>query len=258
MSIAPRVQKKSSLPSLQKVMGHTVLGLVLSILIAAPCRSQEGPFVLFREDFMSLQNWRPVSFPNISRHTSYSIESRDGDHYLKAESNASASALLYKGEFDVYEFPKVRWCWKVENVYQRGDPGKKSGDDYPLRVQVVFKYDPEKVGKLKQIEFGLVKKAYGEYPPMRTLSYVWASRESQKTVMTSPFSDTIRIVALEKGSRRCGTWREEEIDIVRDYREAFGVDPPHTAGISIMNDSDDTGERSISYLRFIEVSKSTP
>ena len=226
-----------AIDSRQKPPGHlsygplrlVITGLLLSIVLASVCHGQEGR-VLFRDDFASLRNWRPLYFHNMDRHTTYTIESRDGDHYLKAASDASASALVYKGEFDVYEFPKVRWCWKVDNVYRKGDPGKKSGDDYPLRIQIIFKYDPEKAGRLKRVEYGLAKKIYGEYPPISTLSYVWASRENQKSVMTSPFSDTIRIVALEKGANQCGTWREEEIDIVRDYKEAFGVDPPHIAG----------------------------
>jgi len=237
-------------------MQRSIACLVLSLALASSSYAQ-GREVLFREDFASLQAWRHVFFPNIPRHTTYTVESKDGYCYLKAESDDSASALVYKGEFDVYEFPKVRWCWKVDNVYQKGDPGKKSGDDYPVRVQIVFKYDPQKAGRLKRIEYGLVKKAYGEYPPMSTLSYVWASRDDQRRIMTSPFSDTIRIVALEKGPRQCGMWRDEEIDVVTDYREAFGVDPPRTAGIVIMNDSDDTGEKSVSYVRFIEVSGGT-
>jgi len=214
--------------------------------------------VLFREDFASLQNWRHLYLPQVHRHTTYTIESKEGDRCLKTESNASASALVYKGEFDVYEYPKARWCWRVDNVYQKGDPGKKSGDDYPIRIQIVFKYDPEKATRVKRIEYALAKKAYGEYPPAASLSYVWASRQDQKTIMTSPFSDTIRLVALEKGPRLCNIWREEEVDIVRDYREAFGTDPPHTAGIVIMNDSDNTGERSVSYLRFIEIFRDMP
>ena len=232
-------------------------GLLLSALLASVGHAQQRE-VLFREDFASLQNWRPLYFPRMPRHTTYTVESKEGDPYLKAESNASASALVYRGEFDAYEYPIVRWCWRVDNVYQKGDPGKKSGDDYPIRIQIIFKYDPDKADRLKRIEYALARKVYGEYPPGSTLSYVWASRQDQKTIMVSPFSDTIRIIALEKGPRLCNTWREEEIDIVRDYRQALGADPPHMAGMVIMNDSDDTGERSVSYVRFIEVSRGTP
>lgn len=228
---------------------------LLSLILASVCHAQE---VFFREDFTSLQNWRSVSFPQVHRQTTYTIESKHGERYLKSESDASASALVYKGEFDVYEFSRVRWCWKVDTVYQKCDPEKKSGDDYPIRVQIAFKYDPEKASTLKRIEYALAKKMYGEYPPISTLSYAWASREDQKTILASPFSDTVRVIALEKGSKQCGIWREEEIDIVKDYREAFGVDPPHIAGIIIMNDSDDTGQKSVSYVRFLEISKRIP
>jgi len=243
--------------SRRKPVRFTAACVLLSALLASAGHAEERP-VLFREDFATLQNWRHIYLPRVERHTSYTIESKEGDHWLKAESNASASALVYRGEFDPYEYPRARWCWRVDNVYQKGDPGKKSGDDYPIRIQIVFKYEPEKASRLRRIEFALAKKAYGEYPPASTLCYVWASRQDQKTIMASPFSATIQLVALEKGPRLCNTWREEEIDILRDYRQAFGTDPPRTAGIIIMNDSDDTGERSVSYVRFIEISRGIP
>ena len=61
------------------------------------------------------------------------------------------------------------------------------------------------------------------------------------------------MIVLESGSENAGKWIEEEVNIVKDYRRAFGSDPPHEASIVIMNDSDDTGEGSVSYLDSIEV-----
>ena len=233
-----------------------VVFFLLSLVFIPPCRAQDRQ-VLFREDFTSLESWRPLFFPTVHKHTMYGIDAKDGEPCLKAESHGSASALVYKGEFNVYEFPCIKWRWKVDNVYRKADPEKKSGDDYPIRIQIVFKYDPEKAGRLKRIEYDLARKIYGEYPPQSTLSYVWASREDQKAIMTSPFSNSIRLMALEKGGKKSGIWCEEEINIVKDYREAFGVDPPPIAGIAIMNDSDDTGERSVSYVKSIEVFRNT-
>jgi hypothetical protein len=232
------------------------LCLLLSLVLIRPCHAQERR-VLFREDFTSLENWRPLFFPNVRKHTTYAIYAKDGERCLKTESDGSASALVYKGEFNPYEFPRVRWRWKVDNLYRKGDPEKQSGDDYPIRLQIVFKYDPEKAGRLKKMEWGLARKFYGEYPPESTLSYVWANREDQKAIMASPFSQSIRLMALEKGGRSAGAWCEEEIDILKDYRAAFGVDPPSLAGIVIMNDSDDTGERAVSYVKSIEVFRDT-
>jgi hypothetical protein len=61
------------------------------------------------------------------------------------------------------------------------------------------------------------------------------------------------MVLLEQGAANVGVWRDEEINIVEDYEKAFGTRPPLRARIAVMNDSDNTGERAVSYLEFIEV-----
>ena len=63
------------------------------------------------------------------------------------------------------------------------------------------------------------------------------------------------MIILEAGTEKVGQWVEEEVDIIEDYRKAFGTLPPQTASIAVMNDSDNTGERSISYVDYIEVYK---
>jgi hypothetical protein len=65
--------------------------------------------------------------------------------------------------------------------------------------------------------------------------------------------DHVRYILLRKGSALAGTWQEEKVDIVADYREAFRTDPPAKARIAIMNDSDNTGESSVSWIEYIEV-----
>jgi Ca2+-binding EF-hand superfamily protein len=42
---------------------------------------------------------------------------------------------------------------------------------------------------------------------------------------------------------------------VDDYQKAFGSKPPSRARIAIMNDSDNTGESSISFMEYLEVSR---
>jgi hypothetical protein len=63
------------------------------------------------------------------------------------------------------------------------------------------------------------------------------------------------MVLLEKGPTKAGTWVDEEIDILADYQKAFKSKPPARARIAIMNDSDNTGESSVSYLEYIDVYK---
>jgi hypothetical protein len=226
---------------------------ILCVALPAPSAGAERHAILFREDFSTLDNWKPFFFPKIKSHSTYTIESEGDRHPLRAESNASASAIVYKESYDVFRYPVVRWRWKISNVYATGDPRSKKGDDYPLRVYVMFEYDPHKAGFGERITYGLAKTLYGEYPPHSSLSYVWASREERERIITSPYTDKAKMVLLRTGPELAGTWQEERVSVLDDYRAAFGTDPPATARIAIMNDSDNTGERSVSWMEYIEV-----
>jgi hypothetical protein len=211
-----------------------------------------GREIFLREEFENLDNWKPIYFPKIERHSTYSIERKNDEHYLRTESDRSASGILLKREFNVYNYPKVRWKWKVANIYGKGELYEKSGDDYPIRIYIVFKYDPGKADILEKFKYNMSRLLYGEYPPHSTLNYVWAGRDA-KTVFTSPYTDKAKLIPLQMGDRNVGSWQEETVDIIRDYKAAFGTDPPPVAAIGIMSDSDDTGERAISYVKFVEV-----
>ena len=229
------------------------LWILLFPSVAIPQEGKESLFL--KEGFDTLDNWKPLYFPKIRKHTSYTIEADDHERYLKAESSASASALIYKKEFNVHEYRNVRWRWRAENVYEKGDYGTKAGDDYPLRIYITFKYDPQKAGRLEKLHYKAAKLLYGEYPPHSALNYVWANKETAERIVTSPYTSKTKIIIVEKGPIRVGSWQAKEADILKDYKEAFGEAPPAEASIAIMNDSDNTGEGSISYIDYIEIHK---
>ncbi|MBI5074338.1 MAG: DUF3047 domain-containing protein [Nitrospirae bacterium] len=230
-------------------------GSLLLILLSCINLYAQDDGVFLREDFNDLHNWRPLFFPKIKKHTEYTIE-KDGDRsYLRAESNASASGLILKKEFNVSAYPRIKWLWKISNVYIKGNAEEKSGDDYPIRVYVIFKYDPDKASLGQRIRYGLAKAIYGEYPPHSSLTYIWESRKHDRRIITNPFAEESKMLILEAGGDNVGKWRPEEVNIVEDYKEVFGTLPPSTASLAIMNDSDNTGEKSVSYIDFIEVFK---
>ena len=45
------------------------------------------------------------------------------------------------------------------------------------------------------------------------------------------------------------------MDILADYRQAFGHDPPPVARLAVMSDTDNAGGVAAAYLDFIEVGK---
>jgi len=228
------------------------LVVVVMVLCAAAVWGQSNP-VLFREDFNDLENWKPLYFPKIKQHSTYTIVKDGPDSFLKAESNASASGIIFKKEFKVYEYPKVRWRWKVSNVYAKGDEKSKAGDDYPIRIYIIFKYDPEAASFGQRLKYGIAKTIYGEYPPHSSLNYIWANKKHAERIITNAYVDEAKMVLLEAGGEKAGRWIEEEIDILEDYQKAFGTKPPAIASIAIMNDSDNTGERSESFVDYIGI-----
>ena len=229
--------------------------LVLLIFMSASLAAAAEKQILFREDFRSLDNWEPLFFPKIKKHSTYTIESVGKRSYLKAESQASASAIVYKKMFNVFEYPRARWRWRVDNVHTQGNPRDKAGDDYPIRVYVMFQYDPQKAEFTEKVSYGIAKTLYGKYPPHSTMNYVWTGHEIPERIITSPYTDKAKMIILEQGRNKVGMWVDETVNILEDYRKAFGKDPPAIAGIAVMNDSDNTGESAVSYLEYIEVFK---
>lgn len=228
------------------------ISILLCAVAALPVAAQENE-VFFREDFNDLENWKPLYFPSIKEHSRYRIETAGEETFLKAESNASASGIVFKKEFNVFEYPRVKWRWKISNVYKKGNAEEKSGDDYPVRIYIMFKYDPEEASFSQRVRYGLAKAIYGEYPPHSSLNYIWESRNHDKSILTSAYAAEVKLIILQTGDKNAGEWVEQEVNIINDYRMAFGGDPPALTSIAIMNDSDNTGESSESYIDYIEV-----
>ncbi|MHB8790432.1 MAG: DUF3047 domain-containing protein [Desulfobulbaceae bacterium] len=229
------------------------LALFLICLLLLPgrlCAATDGQVAL-HEEFATLDDWEPVTFPKIARHSSYEVRQTGTETYLVAHSSGSASAIRHVREFDPYRYPVVKWRWKVDNVYARGNVLEKTGDDYPLRVYIMFKYDPARVSFGEQVQYGLAKIVYGAYPPHSSLNYIWANREEEKGIHPSPYTDRARLLVMRAGPAEVGRWVEEQVNILDDYRRAFGAEPPEAASIAIMNDSDNTGEAATSYLDYI-------
>ncbi|SHH31647.1 Protein of unknown function [Desulfofustis glycolicus DSM 9705] len=226
----------------------------LFVLTAASTVSADDD-VLLREEFNHLENWSSYSFRNIDRQTTYETAVQGDDSVLVAVSDASASALISNARFSVEQYPIITWRWQVERVFKDGNYRQKSGDDYPLRIYVIFEYDPQNADFGAKIKYELAKTLYGEYPPHSSINYIWANREEERETVANPFTDRAMMIPLQHGSENVGSWQEETVNVYEDYLKVFGEPPPPMASLAIMNDSDNTGESATSYLDFIEVRK---
>jgi len=230
--------------------------LVLLVLVALLCAFSafaEEARVVLREDFDTLDAWRPLVFGKIGRHTRYDVVEEGTNRVLRAEAQASASGLTHTNTFDVTSSPVLTWRWKAEAVFAEGDARRKDGDDYPIRVYVVFKYDPQHADFGTRAMYGLARKRYGAYPPHSSLNYIWANRQQEQRILSSPYTDRSKMIILRAGTNDVGQWVEERVNILDDYRTAFGEDPPSEASLAVMSDSDNTGEAVVSYVDALEL-----
>ncbi|MFA5322069.1 MAG: DUF3047 domain-containing protein [Smithella sp.] len=231
----------------------TFLLFIIFFVLAGSAVVYAEQHSLFRINFDSLADWEPLTFPKIKNHSTYTLVAEGGKTILKAESRASASAIVYRRTFNIYENPRLTWRWKVTELSDRGNPKEKAGDDYPIRVYVMFQYDPASASLGERFIYSATKVIYGKYPPHSTLNYVWTGTKIPEKFIRSPYTDKAYMVVLEKGRGKSGLWVEESVNVLEDYRRVFGKEPPVTAGIAVMSDSDNTGTSAEAYLDFIEV-----
>ena len=248
-SVTPHASYRSS-PSAILIASK----FLAAIAVLAPGLIYSEETKLFmREEFSSLENWAPFTFNKIHRSTDYSIESQGSESSLRVLSNDSASAIVYKYEFDVYQYPYMKWRWLISNVYRRGDAATKAGDDYPIRVYVIFGFDPSEASFRKRVQYAVYKAVNGRYPPASSLNYIWANKEASSSILDNAYSEESKMIILQAGEEKAGVWVEETVNILNDYQRAFGSEPPSRATIAIMGDADDTRESSRAYVDFIEI-----
>ena len=204
--------------------------------------------------------WEEIHFPNVESTTTYEVVQENGGLVLKATSNQSASALVTKKSFDISQYGVLRWRWKASKIYERGDATTKSGDDYPLRVFLLFEQDEDvedsklSLSLYERLKYNIAESVYGNRPPFASLNYIWANKPHDIEILESPYSHRSRLLIRRSGDGDLDRWVAEEVMIVKDYRLAFDERPPKRARIAVMNDSDNTKESSVSFFDDIQLS----
>jgi len=229
---------------------------VLALLLASPLlMAQESLLQPFSTMSSLSDGWEPLELPRIDRHTRYELVTDDGVQVVKASADNSASGLIARLSLEPGESLILRWQWKVSNVFDRGDARKKSGDDYPARIYVAFEFQPDKAGFFERAKRKTVEVMFGESLPGNALNYIWANRLPEQSIVANAFTDQTMMVAVNSGPEQTGEWVTVERDIVADYREAFGENPPRIVGVAIMSDADNTGERATAWYRDLVLEK---
>ena len=228
-----------------RIAGKCLLLSLCITLLASPVLGQtaDGPLLQPFSSATSLEpEWGALKFPNIDRLTDYRLITEDGEQVVMADTDNSASGLIARIRVEPDQRLILRWRWKISSVYEKGDARSKKGDDYPARIYIAFEFEADKAGFFERAKRKAAALVFGEELPGNALNYIWANRLEKGALIANPYTDTTMMLAVESGNEKAGQWMTAERDIVADYREAFGTEPPAVIGVAIMSDSDNTGE----------------
>ncbi len=140
---------RGKLTQLCIMTGRVLLLILLSLqTISAKNIIRVGDFSSSSPDIFLQDQWEPLTFKKVSRHTKYSVTEDNHTMIVKAVSDQSASGLIRKIRIDPEQYPIIKWRWKITSIYQYGDVTQKAGDDYPARIYITFEFDPEKASFL--------------------------------------------------------------------------------------------------------------
>mgnify|MGYP006281102843 CR=1 FL=1 len=168
---------------------------------------------------------------------------------LYARSKSSASAIIKRVDIDLETHPIMSWRWKVEDILEKGDVTRKSGDDYAARIYLTFDYPLDSLAWSTRWTLRALRLFYErDQIPNRAINYVWANKAERGTIVESPYTHLTMMVAANSGTKNAGEWVTVKRNVYKDYKKAFGGTPPPITGIAIMTDSDDTGEMTKAWI----------
>jgi hypothetical protein len=200
--------------------------------------------------------WQTWTLAKFKKETSYDLVHKDGATVVMARADDSASALLHPlDRVDPRQYRNLAWRWKTEALIRDQDNTRSATEDAPLRLVVRFDGDRSKLDFSERIFAAKVKATTGQELPYATLMYIWARDTPPETVITSRFTERIRMIVADSGVARLGSWQQVRRDLLEDFRRAYGEEPGPITGIGIMTDTDNTGAQAQSWYGDIALDK---
>jgi Protein of unknown function (DUF3047) len=183
--------------------------------------------------------WKPAGMgPQKDRGKAQAAQDPGGNHFLRISTDGSFYSIGINTPFNPVQFPIVSWRWRVASLPKNADIAKKSGDDAAARLFVTFS------------DRNLLHPFH-----RRALVYVWDSRHPVGSIIANPYApDTEKAIVLESGPSRVGQWVPERVNLLSDYRKAFGGNPPEVKGIVCATDSDQTHSPTVADFDDLQVS----
>jgi hypothetical protein len=202
------------------------LGFAVAIIgmIATPSARAGTPLSLADPMAPLQQAWTHERFGAATRYERVTL---DDVAAIRAVGRDSASGLYREASYRLQEHPWLEWAWRVDRLQQTADIRVKSREDFGAAIFLIFG-QPSMINR-----------------DVPTLAYVWTSGLLPRgTIVDSPHHPgSVRSVVVRSGGGHLGQWMRERRNVLQDFREAFGQEPPDTVEIlALFTDNDQTGE----------------
>lgn len=201
------------------------------------------------------RGWRPWIINRIKAETAYSLvrDPLTGQVVLHAVSDRSASGLRQLLDIDPEQRPLIAWRWRIVDLVVSADNQDRYSEDAPARLMLFFDGDRKALPLKEKMLMETARVLTGHELPYATLMYVWENRFPPGTVLTSSYTEQVKMVVVGTGRDRIGAWRSFLRNYVNDYTRSFGHAPGRLVGVGIMTDTDNTGESVEAFYGDIEL-----
>jgi hypothetical protein len=165
---------------------------------------------------------------------SLDIKQENNEFFLHLISEKTSFGLKKNISIDIKKYPYITFAWRVEKLPENADFRNKETDDQAAQLYIVF-------GKFQLFA--------------NIIGYIWGNKAPRFTTGISPAWNRTRIIVLQSGSEKLGTWVTETRNIHEDYKTLFGKDPGKANLITLYINSQHTKSRAESYFGKIYFSK---
>jgi hypothetical protein len=196
-------------------------------------------------DFSFDKGWVHEPLSKLKRDTRYLLVQEDGHTVLRAVADRSASAYVVHIQPPASVPTSLSWRWKTGALVPGADNRERSKEDAPLRVMVAFDGDLSTLPEKEQTRLKMAKSLSGQDVPFATLMYIWSDLVPPETIIASTHTSQVKMLVVASGTAGLGQWQSVRRNVVADYRRAYGAEPGAVLSISVMTDTDNTGEKAV-------------
>ena len=185
--------------------------------------------------------WKTYRLFRFKPLTLYHLERDGGTTVVRATANSSASGIEHAVSIDVHEYPVAEWRWKVPKLIADADNTQPAHADAPARVIFTFEGGRDRLPDHEQLNYDLAKALTGNPLPYATLMYIWEPDRKEGDIITHYNTTRVKMVIAGNSDLDLSRWHDKKVNVLEDYRRAFGEEPPRLRSVGIMSDSDNTG-----------------